>query len=167
MAVVKGWNALIQSVVKQVDETVKKDVFPVVKEVYQKHIQAEVYDAYSPVTYQRRGSDGGLIDSDNIVGKYKDRVLEVRNIAKPNESIAQPKTPYSPAYDTQFAAWIERGKAYTGDAKKYLFGPRDHSDESWALPRPFTKETVKDLSVNQQHKKALCDGLKRRGLKVE
>lgn len=165
MATVKGWDALMRNIKKQVEDTAKKDVFPVVKDVYQEHIQEEVYDAYSPTSYQRRGYADGLIADDNIVGEFKDGVLEVKDIAEPNESISQPKTPYSPDYDTQFAAWVERGEAYTGKAKHLFSG--DRSDEPWAQPRPFTEKTVDDLATNQQHKKALSDGLKKRGIKTE
>lgn len=165
MATVKGWNALMKNIKKQVEDTAKKDVFPVVKDVYQQHIQDEVYDAYSPTSYQRRGHADGLIADDNIVGEYKDGVLEVKDIAVAKDPVSPPRTPYSHDFDTQFASWIERGAAYTGKAV-YLFDG-DKSGEPWAQPRPFTEKTVDDLATNQQHKKALADGLKKRGIKTE
>lgn len=175
MATVKSWAELTKAINKKVAAALENEVKEEVKSTYLKNIESDVYDSYSPTAYNRRGADDGLLDPDNIVGECKDSVLEIRNVAVPNESIApegSTHTEYSPAYDTQFAAWIERGEVYNGKAP-YIFTPDadgnmiDHSGEVWAKPRPFTQHTIDELKATQKHKEALKEGLKKRGVKTE
>ena len=117
MATYSSWSALNKALQKKINETMQDEVFEEVRDVYQKNIQSDIYDAYSPTQYTRRMS---LLDDSNIVGEVDNGVLEVKNIANPNESIAQPQTLYNPTNETQFISWIEHGEAYNGKAK-YLF----------------------------------------------
>lgn len=42
-----------------------KECFNYFAEMMQNSIQEEVYDRYTPSSYERRGEDGGLLDTDN------------------------------------------------------------------------------------------------------
>ena len=46
----------------------------------------------------------------NISKEMNGNILEVKNIATPNESIAQPQTSYNPSDPTQFMKWVEYKK---------------------------------------------------------
>lgn len=162
MPTAKNINELASLIKQKVSAAMEDEVFEKVRDVYQKHIDEDVYDAYSPTSYLRREISGGLIADSNIVGEIYGERLEVKNIAVPDESIAIPPTPFAPSSDTQFMEWIENGDAYHGNAK-YIFS-RDMSGEPWTEPRPATKNTIDDLRVNKQHKQALKDGLKARGI---
>lgn len=162
MPTAKSMKELSSLIKQKVSAVMEDEVFEKVRDVYQKHIDEDVYDAYSPVSYVRRDTGGGLIADSNIVGEMSGDSLEVKNIAAPNESIANPPSPFAPSSDTQFMEWIENGAAYHGYAK-YIFS-RDMSGEPWAQPRPATQNTIEDLRANKQHKLALKAGLKARGI---
>ena len=164
MAEVKSWNALMNAVKKRVEQTLKNEVFEEVRDVYQKHIDEDVYDVHSPTVYQRRDIGGGLIADENIIGDVNDFVLAVKDIAPLNTSISNSGKQKSYS-DTYLANIIENGLANTGHAKN-LFN-RDMSSEPWANPRPFTQNTINDLKTNKQHIEALKEGLKKRGIKTE
>lgn len=165
MSTVKNWSELVSAIKKQTADAMQKEVFETVREVYQSHIKSDVYDTYSPTVYEQRGSNGGLMDADNIIGQMNGDTLEVLNVASPSTSIADPPTPYIPDNQTKFAEWIEYGQAYNGGARS-LF-PRDMSSEPWAQPREFTANTINDLKSNKQHLKALAEGLRRAGAKLK
>lgn len=160
-----SWAELIGQIKSKVQEAMADDVKDEVKDVYAKNIQETVYDSYTPVEYERRGELG---DELNLVGKMNGDTLEVRNVAVPSESIYKDKkgnsapVRYSPPNDTQFASWIETGAPYTGKAVK-LF-PAHVKGQPWTVARPFTKNTIADLSANKQHVNALKSGLNRRGI---
>lgn len=159
------WKDLTKKVQNTVNQIAMDEVLDAVKEVEQKHIQEEVYDAYNPIAYKRRYYDNGLIADDNIVGELNGNTLEVRNTTQPNASISKPPTPYNSSDITQFSKWIEFGETYNGNAKLLFDGNR--SDEPWANPRPFTANTIEDLKQNKQHIKALKEGLKKRNIKTK
>jgi uncharacterized protein YgfB (UPF0149 family) len=161
MATYKNWDALMKAVQKKVDSTLQNEVFEEARDVCQKHIDEDVYGAYSPTSYQRRDMSGGLIANENIIGEMTGNVLEVKDIAQLNTS--EGKQTYNS--QTYLAQIIEYGKAYTGNAV-YLFD-RDMSDQPWANPRPFIQNTIEDLIINKQHIKAMKAGLAQRGIKTE
>ena len=162
MSTAKSIQELSSLIKQKVSEAMKDEVFEKVRDVYQKHIDEDVYDAYSPISYIRRDVNGGLIADSNIVGEMSGESLKVKDIAPPNESIAESSNSFSPSSSTQLMQWIEEGAAYHGDAK-YIFD-RDMSGEPWANPRPATANTISDLQTNKQHKQALKAGLKARGI---
>jgi len=161
MASVTSWKALMEIVQKKIDSAQKNEVFEAVRDVYQDHVQSDVYNVYSPSAYVRRMENGGLIADENIVGNVNNNILEVMDVAPLNKSEGA-ITYNSQTYLTKI---IENGLAYTGNAV-YLFD-QDMSGEPWATPRPFTKNTIDDLKQNKQHVEALKKGLKKRGIKTE
>lgn len=164
---VKTWDDLIREIKQKVSDAMQDDVFQAVKEVYQKHIDEDVYDTGSGY-YRRRDASGGLIADENIQKtKIGDMGLEVRNMATPSSSLS-PKSSSGTA--GQLAEWIEHGDAYKTDAQKAMFGHysnKDFSGEAWASPRPFTRNTIEDLKANKQHKFALINGLRKRGINAK
>ena len=162
MPTANSLNGLYAMIKQRASAAMEDEVFEEVRDVYQKHIDSDVYDAYSPASDVRRDVRGGLIADENIVGNMSGESLEVKNVTPPSESIATFGQSFAPESDTQLMDWIEHGAAYHGNAK-YIFN-RDMSGEPWANPRPATQNTIDDLRANGQHIEALKRGLKSRGI---
>jgi len=157
-----NFKSLMKEVQKICNQVNLNKVADIVVDEYKDKIQEEVYNQYSPTRYHRRSS---LTNDTNISREINENTLEVKNIAIPDESIAQPQTPYNPSDSTQFMKWIEYGQTYNGKAK-YLFHG-DMSGEPWANPRPATEKTIENLNLTKKHVKAMKDGLRERGFNVE
>lgn len=64
-----SWEELCDAAQKRCHDILKRDVAPVAKEIVKKHIQSDIYDAYTPITngwvggktYQRRYVLGGSV----------------------------------------------------------------------------------------------------------
>ncbi len=165
MSAAKSWEELVSQINQKAQSALKSEVFEEVRDVYQKHIDSDVYDAYSPHQYQRRDMGGGLIADDNIVGNVNGNTLEVKDIASLNDFNFNGEIISHSSSGTELAEIIEYGSAYSGNAP-YLFDG-DMSGQPWAVPRPFTENTIKDLQSNKQHIKALRQGLNRQGIKTK
>jgi hypothetical protein len=134
-------NALEQEVSHQARETMK-DV-----------IQTEVYDKYTSHAkepYVRHMSDGGLIDDENIhTGLIDDGELVIRNTRNNIDD-------YGNAPYRDVAAIVEEGINYDWKGSEiYKMQP---------YPRPFHKETARELDEKGLAKKALEKGLNRQGI---
>lgn len=136
-------NGVIQKVIK--DKSVQKEII----DVYEKNIRKTVYDAYDPKEYKRRYS---LTKGSNIKITVGNGLIEIENISKPN-----PK--YGGTVNKNLPHLIEYG---SGNPGGYFYDYKGKFEKS----RPFTKNTTKDLSSNQQHKEAIKKGLKKYGIKV-
>lgn len=135
----------------QINETLKDEVFEEVRDTIQKHVNRDVYDAYSPTQYNRRGSSGGLIDENNIVGEIiSDGMLFTKNIAEANTPFKGHS--YSTDDDTMFGRWINDGLVYNFNG----------STDPWTEARPFIDNAREELAKNEGHYKALKRGLKKR-----
>lgn len=148
-------SSLFSHVRKTANDVLKKDVAPIVKDIYKETIQSEVYDSYSPTVYQRRGS---LIDDSNY--KYEiisDGELEVTNVAVPNESVRG----YSivPSSQTMFIRWIESGSIPN------IFNM--YESYPWTQARPVTQHTIEKLQIGKQHMQALRNGMRIAGINIE
>lgn len=77
------------------------------KEIMHYVVEEKVYNHYSPSIYKRRGENGGLLDSDNIVTTISSNHIIIDNIAEPNESIFG--TPIRENPKGLLYEWMDRG----------------------------------------------------------
>lgn len=147
---------------KRIDNALGDEVFETVKQTEQESIEDVVYGAYIPGTYSRRGEDGGIGDTNNIVlgSPVTNGVLEVVNVTEPN--------PYlngideSDGYaDTEknLPELIERGHGYKGYGYDIV-----RTNAGYMKPRPFTQETINRLADTKDHVYALKRGLIKQGI---
>lgn len=72
MATIVTIAGLNDEIKKRVNKALKEKVAPYIRDELTNQIQKNVYDAYDPVVYQRRGENGGLIDKDNFVTEFNE-----------------------------------------------------------------------------------------------
>lgn len=141
----------------RVDIALKEDVTDVVRDVMTDHIVTDVYEKYSPKTYQRRENCDGLLDPNNISSSVDNGKLSVKNDtlgSKYYNHGNEIKT--SQNYNKPIADVIETGKGYDIEGWEY-----DN------VPRPFMSNTYDDLQKNKHHIEAMRNGLRKQGLKVK
>jgi hypothetical protein len=133
-----------------------------VKQTMQENILREVYMAYNPKRYQRRGSSGGLMDDDNIthdvIGRNK---IAIYNIAKRNTSYANTTytNPYlAPLIELGHSEAVDRGYQGYNYPFRYL---------AYFKPRPFIKATRDELRRTKKHVEAFKQSLKSLGIDSE
>lgn len=137
-------KATKDSVVKQVETTVKE------------HIVSDVYNVYSPSEYDRRGV---LKNADMVNGIWAEPdgtvILRQYSSAEPNESLnGSVYTGPSGA----FAQWIN-----DGDVPNIF---NSYSGYSWAHARPFYDNAAADLHATGAAVAALKQGLAKQGIKT-
>lgn len=151
-----------EQLVPKINNALSKEVFEEVRDEEAATIEDEVYGVYTPKAYRRREGYGGLADQDNIViegGAATGGRLSVVNVTPPNPGSC--KNGRSVTTDKVLSSLVEYGDGYHG--YQYDFP----SDGDYMGPRPFTAKTVENLKKSGAHVKALKDGLKRQGIKVE
>lgn len=77
------------------------------KEIMHYVVEEKVYNHYSPSIYKRRGENGGLLDSDNIVTTISSNHIIIDNIAEPNESLFGTSIRENP--EGLLYEWIDKG----------------------------------------------------------
>lgn len=137
----------LEKVLKQkVQEVMEDDVFEKVLQLGIKSAADEVYEAYTPTQYKRTYE---LLESfkykpiENGIEFYNDRSDRGRNVAEIVEK----------------GHWGSEGYEFPS------FYP-DGSPKEYMYPRPFMANT-KDGLENGEFKKALKDGLNKRGIRAE
>lgn len=159
---------------EKVRETLHDDVLEKVKDVEQKKIQEEVYDAYKPTegTYiDRRYSNGGLMDRDNIrIEQYTNRNGEqsifIKNMTGGNP-LANPVQDFTDA-PNYLAGIIEHGRYVSGGNAMGVYTKNKYNTQyNYLKPRPFTYETIRELDRTLAHLHALKLGLKKRGIETD
>lgn len=151
-------EAAIRAAIK---ESLKNEVYRLVRDVERSHIETDVYGVYNPKVYISRGDDGGLIADENIIKNDVDTnslTLIVSNITKPNPE-ARDKELVST--DKNLPELIEYGDGYNGNVYDFVLEGAEYLE-----PRPFTKNTIEDLSETREHEQALKEGLIKRGIEV-
>ena len=149
-------RSLLNDIKKDVEKGLEVSVGKRVVEIEVEHIKKDVYDAYSPNTYDRRGTDGGLLDEDNILITKVDH----KTIVISNETYFNPFTkPDGSYYNNPFPSYVDLAELIE-DGYTILNG--GHMEA-----RPFTENTIKDLNSNKQHVKALKKFLETNGYKIE
>jgi len=165
LPVFKDLKSIEKHLQKGIDKALKQDVAPVVKKTEQEHIESDVYGAYEPKIYKRRGSGGGgLGDMRNMldtVSKFEQgSILSVFN-----------KTPYNPLY-TPFGGRRSLSGRYIGYSVEYgVDYDWGLSDDAWLIAhdsdaRPFIENTVTELASGKLEE-SLKQGLKKQGIDAD
>ena len=146
---------LHNEIMKRVNKSLQKDVGEKVKEIMLEHIEEDVYNAYEPETYVRRGDNGGISDPENIIIKAEfDGAISIENITVGREFYFDNREPVrSKNADSYITPIIERGRGYDYWSKSF--------------PRPFIKNTAEELKKSNVIKETLKEGLKKQGLEVK
>ncbi|MED1863224.1 hypothetical protein P4V41_07130 [Fictibacillus nanhaiensis] len=132
----KELEALINKKIRQALET---EVSKTARNSLKEHIVDDVYEAYTPQTYDRTG---GLLQDRNIdTHMENDNTLSVRSTREED--------------GRDIASIIEYGKGYSYDGLDERIGAR-----------PFHEEVAKELA-NGLAKDALIKGLKKQGIEVK
>lgn len=138
----KNTSELIAYINSKIQETLITDVTNEVKKTLKKHMDIDVYKAYTPQINTRRMSDGGLIDDKNIVAELKGNTVDVKPVAPPQGEIG--------TGGTELANWIESGSI----------------NHHQPFPRPFVANTINELQNTKKITKIVKQSLKSKGLKV-
>lgn len=151
-----------RQLVSKIDSALTKEVFEEVKDEEVATIEDVVYGVYTPRIYRRRGEYGGLADPYNIEiqgGAAQGGRMAVVNATDPNPggctSDAQVTT------GKNLSQLVEHGDGHK--FYRYDFP----SGGKYMQARPFTTKTVENLKKSSAHVKALKNGLRRQGIKVE
>ena len=162
MASFKNINALIKHISLKVEESLGDEVANMVKDKQQEHINDDVYMQYNvvdgqrkePYKYERRYFEGGLIDRDNIVAEVKDGTLTVTNVTEGKDGL------------DNLAGLIEFGDKNGFGEYDWKYN-KDNTQDQYLQPRPFIDNTRQEIAEKSLHKKALIEGLKKRGIKAK
>ena len=111
-------KAYAQKIQKKAEAALPKalenTIAPHVKRAMYLMIKENVYDSYSPRVYERRGSNDGLLDENNIISQVDGNRLRVKNIAQPNDSLFG--TPLYSEPSGLLYKWIDEGLVPPVDA---------------------------------------------------
>lgn len=72
-------EGLQREIMKRANKALKNEVKDYVEDKMKSHVEQDVYATYSPVEYERRETNGGLLDDSNIRDVVHGRVLTVYN----------------------------------------------------------------------------------------
>ena len=141
--IVARFNTELDAAIGRVMEN---DVAVIVRVAMANAVETEVYDAYTPVAYWRRGDYGGLIDQspENMVAEYdpENMLLTVQNMNRDDDT------------GRLVAPVVESGKGY-----QYRW--------SGQKPRPFHNVAQKNVVEDGWFEGALLSGLRTEGFNVE
>lgn len=149
MKLCKNFSELEKELYARIDASMVTDINRLVKEKMSEHVQSDVYDKYTPKTYERRYDNDGLSDINNMMAEYSmsNHSLTVQNLTVGNSN-------YVPQ-DGFIAPIIESGEGY-----HYHFKYFDK-------PRPFIHNTYEDLLSSKEYIDTLKKSLQRQGLNVK
>ncbi len=146
----------------QLENQVQKDdnIREVVANTMSEAIQDNVYDAYKPKEYKRRGIAGGLADPDNV---YITSVnSEGNNVKMEFMNLTTGQDEQLPIYDHMIDSMYNKTIAETIEEgiKSNWYSPNETDEYGRVVsdPRPFTEETVRRLKSNSNE---LNDAVKR------
>lgn len=162
MALQDALKKINRQLLPKINNALSKEVFSKARDAEVSAIEKEVYEVYDPHGYRRRMTSGGLSDPKNIViegGAATGGRLSVVNVTPPNPGGC--KNGKFVTTDKDLPSLVEYGDGYQG--YHYDFA----SDGAYMGPRPFTETAAENLKKTGAHVKALKDGLRRQGIKVE
>lgn len=162
----KDLKSLFKHIEKDVERSMKQEVTEKVKDVEQEKIQEVVYDAYKPLNedepWKRRHHNDGLIDRDNMERTYSkegdNHIIKIKNTTDSNPNSSYTAFTKTPNY---LAGIIENERT------KGLYMFDREGGYGYREPRPFTFKTIKELERTLAHVKAMKDGLRKSGYKIE
>lgn len=132
-------NDLFKYVKNMTQDAIKTEVADTAKSAMLQAVNTDVYDVYDPVWYTRRGTNGGLSDTENYtVHEIQDGIEITNGTPLDNDGM-------SPRLDDIICNGL--GKQ--------------------PFPRDFYKETTDILESSDDVKEALKQGLRKRGINVD
>ncbi len=140
-------DELLNDIKSDIEDTLMDEVLDEVKDIELKHVEEDVFSAYSPKIYERRGI-GGIDDPNNIVGTVDNMQLSVDNATKFNDDYGT----YN--HGVGLAELINDGDSLNGYFYDY--------PGSFNQPRPFIDNTVEEIEKTDSVENALERGMKRR-----
>ena len=138
----KNLNQLFARLEQDIQDTLREDVADCVKDEMQFEIDMNVYNAYSPLYYKRRGYNGGLIAKENMESKVEGNTLTVKDIAPLNKS------------DSSNSNWELDEIIVNGYGNQ-------------PFPRDFYFDTKERLEEHGYHTEALKKGMRKRGYDIK
>ena len=148
-----------------ISNTLRNDVFESVREIMHNYILEDVYSAYSPKVYERRGSMGGLGDIHCIT--YRSLSLSyifVKALSTPNYYGVNEKSAkyvYKNAKKKELDVLVEYGH---GNPYNYDFSSTKYA---YLEPRPFARHTYELMEDTGFHVLAFVEGLTAEGINAE
>lgn len=132
-----------QKLQTKIKNALQSEVAETSRQTMKNHLETDVYSQYTPTTYERKYSDGGLLDDNNIqTTMVNETTLKIENIRRDEKT------------GRLVAPIIEHGIGYWGGLDAIIG------------ERPFVRETSKELA-NGKAKNSLKQGLVRQGLNVK
>jgi hypothetical protein len=157
MAKFKNFEQLEEYLRTQIKEVLVDVVVPVIKEIEIEVIAKEVYAVYpNPKQYDRRGSNQGLLDIENIHHYYHEdgTLYSIRNETRKYQS------------NEYLAPLIEYGH-FQARALGDIGYEHPRYGLAYMRPRPFTEKTFERLESTKEHVIAMKKGLENRAINVE
>lgn len=133
-------NDLFRHIESDIQDTLREEVADCVKDEMEFEIQMNVYNAYSPLYYERREYNGGLIAKENMDSKVEGNSLTVKDIAPLNGNSKS---------DWELDEIVVNG-----------YG-------NMPFPRDFYAGTKERLEEHGYHTEALKDGMRKRGYDIK
>lgn len=160
----KSIEELTKFIKEQSEDVLKNEVASVIKDTQSDMVEVSVYSNYRPDTpdrepkvYRRRGREGGLADTKNMIHDTKIENNSVRLTVK-NVTKGSKDSRYS---NTIISDLVEGGH---GTNNKYYDYP---TDSGFTEPRPFIQDTVDELNEYKFHVHAFKSGLRQKGFGVK
>lgn len=127
-------DQLQREIMRRANKALKNEVKDYVEDKMKSHVEKDVYATYSPVEYERREANGGLLDDSNIRDVVYDRTLTVYNethVEGPRLNHKEYKNPDG------LPRLLESDN---------IRNPWTHKRYRWMNPRPFMTNTQKDIN---------------------
>ncbi len=119
---------------RRINKTLDSEVADYVKGKLKEHVEKDVYASYTPVEYERRKENDGLLDDANIRHKVKSCELSVYEEA-PIEG---------PRLDAP--GWVEKKDSLAQIIEHGAHNPWNSKEYPWTKPRPFVTKTQEDIN---------------------
>lgn len=144
-----SWEELCEAAQKKCHDILRRDVSPIAKEIVKKHIQHDIYDAYTPIpngwvggkTYQRRHILSGSVYSTFI---HDDEIMVTSN-ATASKSVV-PGYSFHNRRPGSFLKLLETGRMGIWRG---------------GFPRPAIGEAQKEIDSSSEIRNAIQSGLDR------
>lgn len=127
-------NSLQTEIMRRANLALDNEVASHVKSKLKSHIQKDVYTTYSPVEYDRREENDGLVDDKNIRHKVRERTLYVYE-----EALIEGPRLNAPN-------WVNKPDSLAQLIENGAHNPWNNKNYKWTGPRPFMEETQADVN---------------------
>jgi hypothetical protein len=157
-------DQLFKMINDDIMEVMDESVAPKMKEIESEHVQTDVYNAYTGQDpyMRRRGTNGGLADTDNMVHTVTRTTngyeLWIKNITRGNPRVWRTGATNEPNY---LAGIIENGR----DRGRYMDN-KTFTQDQYLSPRPFISNSIREIERTLAHVEEMHKGLKRKGYDV-